>query len=594
MIFEYLKNNILITDGAMGTYYSDLTKDETCFCEFANISNPDAIKKIHLEYITSGAKLIRTNTFSANSITLNTSRDTVKDIIKKGYEIAKEVTEGKDIFIGASIGPIYEVNFEHDHNNILNEYKFVVDTFLSCGADIFIFETFSSLDCLSEISKYIKEKNKSAFVLTQFAITPDGFTRKGISINRIIDGIKEIPYIDSYGFNCGSGPAHLYKSLSKINFSEDIISVLPNSGYSEVVNERTVYVNNPNYFAEKMLDIKNLGAKIIGGCCGTTPAHIKSLTEKLELNSLKADINTPAHLEVSVTVERQSNKFLDKLKNDEFVVAVELDPPFDTSIDKILHCAKVCKENNIDLITVADSPMSKVRVDSIMIASKIKREVGIDTMPHLCCRDKNQNAIRSGLLAAHIEGIRNILAVTGDPISEDNKLITKSVFNLNSFRLINLISEMNKDVFSKDNINIGGALNLNVLNKDMEVSRMLKKADNGAAFFLTQPIYDDAVIEYLSKLKRDKNIKILGGIMPLVSYRNAQFLNNEVPGIVIPENYINKFTPDMSKEKAEEIGIEIAVDISSKLKNYVDGFYFITPFNRIKMIMKIIDRIKLN
>lgn len=593
MILEYLKNNILITDGAMGTYYSDLTKDSTSFCELANINDPDIIKRIHLDYIEAGAKLIRTNTFSANSITLDVSRGFVKDIIEQGYVIAKEATDGKDVFVGASIGPIYEANFDYDYNNVINEYKFVVDTFLACGADIFIFETFSSLDYLVELSKYIKEKNEAAFILTQFATTPDGFTRKGISISRIIDSMKKIPTIDSYGFNCGSGPTHLYKSLSQVNFSGDIISVLPNSGYSEVVNERTLYVNNPAYFAEKMLDIKNLGVKILGGCCGTTPNHIRELVEKLELYPAKDNKNILSNLKENVLPPKQSNKFLDKLKNDEFVIAVELDPPFDTSIDKIIHGAKVCKENNIDLITIADSPMSKVRVDSIMIASKIKRDVGIDTMPHICCRDKNQNAIRSGLLAAHIEGIRNVLAVTGDPIAEENKLIAKSVFNLNSFKLINLISEMNKDVFSNDNINIGGALNLNVLNKDMEVSRMFRKVENGATFFLTQPIYDDAVIEYLSALKRDKNIKILGGIMPLVSYKNAQFLNNEVPGIVIPENYISKFNIEMSREEAEEIGIDIAVEISKKLKNYVDGFYFITPFNRIEMIIKILNKLNL-
>ncbi|MHC1684057.1 MAG: bifunctional homocysteine S-methyltransferase/methylenetetrahydrofolate reductase [Clostridiaceae bacterium] len=592
MIFEYLKNNILITDGAMGTYYSHLTKDSSSFCELANVNDPEIIKNIHLEYINSGAKLIRTNTFSANSITLDVSRELAKDIIKQGYEIAKDAAKGKDVFIGASIGPIYEASLEHDYTAILDEYKFVVDTFLSCGADIFIFETFSSLDYLVEISKYIKEKNNSAFILTQFAITPDGFTRKGISLKRIVDTAGEISSIDAYGFNCGSGPAHLYKSLLTVDFSDNFISVLPNSGYSEVINERTFYVNNPSYFAEKMMDIKNLGAKILGGCCGTTPDHIKQLIAKLNLSSSQNKLSVKSAPAEVTTVKKETNKFEEKLLNNEFVIAVELDPPFDTSIDKILDGAKVCRENNIDLVTIADSPMSKVRVDSIMIASKIKREVGIDTMPHLCCRDKNQNAIRSGLLAAHIEGIRNVLAVTGDPISEENKLIAKSVFNLNSFKLINLISEMNNNVFENDTINIGGALNLNVRNKDMEVSRMVRKVENGATFFLTQPIYDDAVIEYLSNLKRDKNVKILGGIMPLVSYRNAQFLNNEVPGIVIPDVYINKFNPEMSKEEAEEIGIEISVDLCTKIKDYVDGFYFITPFNRIDMIVKILNKLK--
>jgi homocysteine S-methyltransferase len=234
--------------------------------------------------------------------------------------------------------------------------------------------------------------------------------------------------------------------------------------------------------------------------------------------------------------------------------------------------------------------MSKVRVDSISIAAKIKREVGIDTMPHICCRDKNINAIRSGLLAAHIEGIRNILAVTGDPVSTEERGSIKGVFNLNSFKLVNLISQMNDEVFNKDIMRIGGALNLNVKNKQMEVDRMCKKVENGATLFLTQPIYDDETIEFLKEMKRE-NVKILGGILPIVNYRNAQFLNNELPGVHIPEKYINRFHKEMSKEEAEKVGIEMAVEITNKIKPYVDGIYFMTPFNRVNMIIEIIEKI---
>ena len=267
-------------------------------------------------------------------------------------------------------------------------------------------------------------------------------------------------------------------------------------------------------------------------------------------------------------------------------------PPFDTSIDKMMHCAKVCKDNNIDLVTIPDSPMSKVRVDSTILATKIKREIGIDAMPHICCRDKNTNAIRSGLMGAHIENIRNVLALTGDPMSDINKVEAKSVFNLNSFKLINLISEMNKEIFTDDDITIGAALNLNVRNKDIEVSRMKKKIENGANFFITQPIYDDETFEYLKKVKEENDVKILGGILPIVSYKNAQFLNNELPGVRIPNEYLNRFTLDMSKEEAEKVGIEIAVELGNKMKDIVDGFYFVTPFKRVEMIMKIIDGIK--
>ena len=589
MLNLYLKDNILITDGAMGTYYSEITKDIVFSCEFANLEKPEIIKDIHNSYIEAGAKLIRTNTFSANSLNLGVSREKVKEIIRAGYNIAKEVTKGKDVFVAASIGPIINVTPDKDDIDILGEYKFVVDELLSLGAEIFLFETFSNLNYLDEISNYIKEKNKDAFIMTQFAIMPDGFTRDGIGINTIVEEVKQIKNINLYGFNCGSGPAHLYNSIKKLNIADEIISVIPNAGYPEVINERTVYVNNPEYFAEKMMDIKNLGVKILGGCCGTTPEHIRALTKKLLKNKNEDLINVRVKSETKDIVAKEKNSFQDKLKNNEFVIAVELDPPFDTSIDKLMSGAKLCKENGIDLITIADSPMSKVRVDSVAIASKIKREIRIDTMPHICCRDRNVNAIRSTLLAAHIEGIRNVLAVTGDPIPVEERTVTKGVFNLNSFKLMELITKMNNEVFSEDNIKIGGALNLNVINKNSEVARMYKKAENGATFLLTQPIYDDETIEFLKNIKKD-GVKILGGILPIVSYRNAQFLNNELPGVHIPEEYLKRFNMDMSKEEAEEVGIEMAVEIGNKIKPYVDGIYFMTPFNRVQMIIKIMEK----
>lgn len=592
IISEYLKSDILITDGAMGTYYAKITGNNESFCEFENLNKVDIVKRIHREYIEAGAKLLRTNTFSANTITLQVSRDKVKEIIKKGYKIAKEAAEDKDVFVAADIGPINLSGTDKTLEDVFDEYKFIIDVFMSEGADIFIFETLSNLNCLKEISEYIKEKNSSAFILTQFAVMQDGYTRDGISISNIVSKIKDIKDIDAFGFNCGSGPTHLYNLLKQFNLHENnIISVLPNAGYPEIINERMVYVDNPDYFSDRMLLIKNLGPRILGGCCGTTPEHIRRLSYKIKshnTNIVSNDFDKKLKIKKPKKV---INKFIDKLYAGGFPIIVELDPPTNTTIDKLMYCAEVCRDNNIDLVTVADSPMSKVRVDSVVIASKIKREIGIDVMPHICCRDKNVNAIRSSLLAANIEDIRNVLAVTGDPVTGIEGVKAKSVFNLNSFRLIELISEMNGEVFKDDEISIGGALNLNVANKNSEVLRMNRKVQNGASFFLTQPIFEDETIEFLAQFKREKNIKILGGIMPLVSYRNAQFINNELSGVNIPEKYANRFKADMSREEAERVGIEIAVDIIKKIKNHVDGLYFVTPFNRIEMIISIIKAI---
>lgn len=593
MIRDYLKKNVLITDGAMGTYYSEKTGEKVSYCELANTENPQIINEIHKEYIEAGAKLIRTNTFSANTITLGISRDELKKIISSGYNIAKEAVGAKEVFIGASIGPIHEsVLKKDDELDILDEYKFIVDTLMDLGEDIFIFETFGTTDYLREISEYIKEKNSNAFILTQFAVTLDGFTRKGITISGIIEEVQSIKTIDAYGFNCGSGPTHLYRLLKKLDIFDDTISALPNASYPELINERMVYVNNPDYFANIVADIKELGAKIIGGCCGTTPSHIKSICEKLKLGKSKELEYIKVIEKDKIVTGKKNNEFLNKINNGKFTIAVELDPPFDTSIDKMIENARICKENGVDIITIADSPRGIARIDSIMIAAKIKREIGIDVIPHLCCRDKNLNALKSGLLAAHIEDIRNILVVTGDPILDLDKLSTKSVFNLNSYRLMELISEMNKETFKSDEINISGALNLNVKNKDAEVNRMFRKVDRGANIFFTQPIFDDDVIDYLSTIKRDESINIMGGIMPIVTYKNAQFLNNEVPGIDIPKEYVDRFDKDMTKEESEQVGVDLAIELAEKVKEYADGLYFITPFDRIEVVMKVLEKIR--
>jgi len=596
MIREYLLNNILITDGAMGTYYAEITDNYNVLPEFANISDPQMIARIHQEYIAAGAKLIRTNTFSANSFALDISQSEVKKIIVAGIHIAHQVATKQNIFVAASIGPIPEIadTIHVDQDAIMAEYKFIVDIFLERGVKIFIFETFSDVSNLSEITTYLKEKDSTIFILAQFAITPEGFTRKGISNEYLVAEMKKNKHIDAYGFNCGIGPTHLYNSLQNITIGDDIVAVAPNAGYPEIIHERTVFIQNPTYFAEKMKEISELGVKILGGCCGTTPHHIEKMRSLIPISSdiftlpKKKVENSRFFLEIN-----NPKDFSEKIKHNQFVIAVELDPPFNADVELMLENARICKASGVDVITIADSPMGRARVDSMMIAAKIKREVGIEVVPHVCCRDKNVNALKSVLLAGYAENIRNILAVTGDPIAMADKNNIKSVFDLNSFKLMELIATMNKEVFAGAPIQIGGALNLNGRNPAVELTRMCKKLDMGASFFLTQPIFDDNVIHLLPQIQQNKNTKILGGIMPLVSYRNAHFLNNEVAGIRIPEEIINQFDKNMEKAEAELLGIQIAVAIGNKMKDHVQGFYFITPFNRVQMIMKIIKQLNI-
>lgn len=584
---------ILLTDGAMGTYYAELTGDVRGFCEFANVNNPEIILRIHKEYLAAGAGLIRTNTFAANRYALNVSRDEQTCILRKGLEIALKATKGTKAFVAASIGPIRRTGEEEDQD-ILDEFLFMAKTLVDAGARNFIFETFSDAAFLSTVAEAIKKWAPDAFILTQFAFSSDGLTRDGYGVHTIFEEIEVCSAIDAYGLNCGSGPSQLRKLLGQLELKDKPVSVLPNASYPEVVNERTVYVNNPPYFASVMEDVVAQGAQIVGGCCGTTPEHIRALAQSLgHIKTLPGQIH-PIHTTPKRKTHRQTSLFQAKLDRGDFITAVEMDPPFDIQIDRMIDHAKLCAAAGVDLITIADSPRGIARVDSLMTAALLHRETGMEVMPHLCCRDKNINAIRSGLMACHIEGIRNILAVTGDPILEADKVTTKSVFNLNAYRLIDLIQVMNREMCPDHNMTIAAALNLNVADLEKEYLRMMKKAEKGTAVFLTQPVFDESAIVALKEVRQRFGVKVIAGIMPLVSYKNAVFLNNEVPGIQIPEHIVSRFSISMTREEAEAEGIRIALEIAERIRRDVDGFYMIIPFSRTQMVLDILQTLKSN
>ncbi len=296
-------------------------------------------------------------------------------------------------------------------------------------------------------------------------------------------------------------------------------------------------------------------------------------------------------LGAKVHEKKAPNHFHEKLQNNEFVIAVEIDPPFGYDVTKLMEAAHILKAEGVDLLTIADSPLGKMRLDSIMMATKIHREVGMDVMPHLCCRDKNSLAMKAMLSAAYVEGIRNYLLVTGDPLPDGSRSESKAVFHMNSIKLMSLVKEMNHDIKDEDYFVYGGALNPKLPNIESVITQVMKKKEAGAQYLLTQPIYTKEEMDTLIKIKERTGIKILGGILPLVSYRNARFIDNEFAGMNIPEEIIHRFNPEMSREESEAVGIECAVEVAKTLKGVVDGLYFMTPFNRATMIAKILKRI---
>jgi len=512
----------------------------------------------------------------------------VNEMVKAGYQIAKEVAEPYGGKVICSMGPILSSN--EDEHIIENAYKVTIDAFLSAGATDFIFETFDDLHWIKVLSDYIKNKRPESVIMASVSINSFGYTKSGISYHNILKDFSSITALSAFGFNCSIGAGHMRKLLTKLKEPYNQLLILPNAGYPEIIMDRQHYQDNSAYFADQICEIYQLGGVYLGGCCGTTPKHIEAVANRLK-KAIPRTKHTLYKGDIRTTKEPLPNIFREKLMNNEFVIAVELDPPYGFDISKLMESANILKATKTDIITLADSPLGRTRVDAIMMASKIKREVGIDVMPHLCCRDKNAIAIKGMMMAAHIEDIRNVLLVTGDPIPQAERGNVSGVFNVNAIQLIDLVNQLNREHIEGDSFFIGGAFDPKKRNMDREIERILRKKEAGANFLLTQPIYNLADMEVLERIRQETGIKILAGILPLVSYKNARFIHNEFSGMAIPEDVISAFSPEMSREEGESVGINIAINMAKKLKDRVDGLYFMTPFNRAGMIKKIIEQI---
>ncbi|MBZ9608990.1 bifunctional homocysteine S-methyltransferase/methylenetetrahydrofolate reductase [Clostridium estertheticum] len=579
-----IKEKPLIFDGAMGTYYASVCENPLSKCELANIYDKNTILNIHKEYINAGCKAIKTNTFGANKISLESDFDTVKEVIVKGYEIAREATKGTEVLVFADIGPIPFLEMM----DLWEAYKEIVDLFLDLGATYFIFETFSSDEYLAEISKYIKEKNPNTYILMELAVSPEGFTRHGINGEKFIEKVSQIPTIDACGFNCFSGPYHLLQYIKTLNIENKTISVMPNSGYPTIINNRTFFNNTKEYFAVQMLEIAKQGVAIVGGCCGTTPEFIRETVAKIKGLSTREIVPSKTG---KVKIEKLivKNLLLEKIRIGKKIIAVELDPPLDTGIEFFMNSAKSLKENGVDAITIADCPIARVRVDSSLLACKLKRELDITTIPHMTCRDRNINATKALLLGLSIEGVNNVLVVTGDPIPSAQRDEVKGMFSFNSAILANYITNLNDITFSSP-FNICGALNVNAINFSSQLLHAKKKIESGVTMFLTQPILTKQAVENLKQARSELPAKILGGIIPIVSYKNACFMNNEISGISVSEEIMELYK-DISKEEARILAIKISTEIAEEIYPYVDGYYLMTPFKRIDIISEIIKNI---
>ena len=591
-IREYLKKSKLIADGSFGTYYSQKYKTVD-IPEYANITAPQRISEIHTEYINSGAKLIRTNTFASNTYSLDCSIEKVKENIKAAYKIAKEAVEqsGKEIFIAGNIGPVPAV-FQPDFEAVEEEYYQIAKTFIDEGADILCFETFTQSEHIMPAIKRIKEEC-NPFIIVQFCVNQYGYSEAGESAERLVSETAFSKCVDAVGLNCGVGPAHMQQILSRINLNNNCFATaMPNAGYPLLVRNRVKYADNPIYFASKVNGMALLGADIIGGCCGTTPDYIREVAKTVDLTpTVKSDETSANNENEKPVIKKSFFRNADGTIKDKKLIAVELAPPFGADDKKLLEAAHMLKGLGVDVLTFPDSPSGRTRIDSVLMAQKVKNVTGFEVMPHICCRDKNAIAVRSTFLGASINGINNFLIITGDPIPVMARQVVKSVFNFDSVGLMRIADEMNSEALKDSPLTYGGAINQSRRRIESEIKRVQKKMEAGAEFFLTQPVFTAEDAERLRRVKEETGARILCGIMPLVGRKNALFMKNEISGVNVTDEVIDRYPENADREDGENVGVELAKEMIAATRDFADGYYFSFPFNRTYLLKRIIEEL---
>lgn len=574
----------LVFDGAMGTYYPDKSKRVMPECEMANLFDSEVIYEIHKEYVDAGAMAIKTNTFQANTVSLGTDFSVVKNVIEAGISLAKKAVEKTETLVFADIGPI-----PGNNEKSIDEHKEIIDIFLENGINDFLFETFSEIGTLKELAKYIKTKDEDAFIITSFAVGADGLTRTGEVGEDLLSEAAKSAEIDAVGFNCVSGPLRLREYIEKINLPEKIISIMPNGGYPTVIKNRTYYSANKDYFSNATLQFLEYGVQIIGGCCGTRPEFIREITERISeyrYTKTRPEKKKHARLETPYT----ENLFRNKLEHGKKPIVVEFDPPKDLNMKRYMENVKALSNSGADGITIADCPVARVRVDASLTAYKIKNEIGIEPIVHMTCRDRNVNASKALLLGLNLENILNIITITGDPVPTAEKDEVKSVFQFNSTKFAALVSDMNEKVFT-NKMNIGAALNINANKFDLEIKRAQAKEKAGVNVFYTQPVISRTAVENLKIARKELKSYIMGGVMPIVSYKNALFMNSEASGIRLDDEIIERYK-GLEREAASRLAVEITSDFMRQIADDVDGYYIITPFSRVEIVGELIQLFK--
>ncbi|HTS24478.1 MAG TPA: bifunctional homocysteine S-methyltransferase/methylenetetrahydrofolate reductase [Bryobacteraceae bacterium] len=606
---DQLSRRVLVADGAMGTMlYSRGVFINRCFDEL-NVAQPDMVRQIHQEYVKAGAEILETNTFGASRPRLGAFgvAEKLRDINLAGVRLAREAAKDGP-FVAGAVGPL-GIRIEPLGPTSFAEaraaFREQIDALLEGGVDLLILETFGNLDELREAVAAAREAaGDDMAVIAQVTIDDFGHLPGGTDPETFTREMDAWP-VDAIGLNCSVGPKATLETIERMmQFSSKPMSAMPNAGLPMRIEGRNIYLCSPEYMAQYARRLLWAGVKVIGGCCGTTPEHIKlirSETRSLQPLQKKLTITVEepqakAHALAPVAMAAKS-KLGAKLAEQKFVSFVEILPPRGIDASREVDGARRCAEAGIDCINVPDGPRASARMSAQVTCQLIQEKAGIEAVNHFCCRDRNILGIQSELLGAHTVGVRNLICITGDPPRMGAYPDATAVFDVDAIGLVNIVRNLNhgldiggNPMGSQTALLIGVGANPGALNLDEEIRRFEWKVEAGAEYVVTQPVFDlDDLERFLKRIERVR-IPVICGIWPLTSYRNAEFMVNELR-VPVPEEFMERMRRVDNAEKAREEGVAIAREMVMRVRHMVQGVQLSAPFGRYQMALDVADAI---
>jgi len=602
----------LLGDGAMGTMlYARGVPADACF-DILNVSDPKLVQGIHAEYIRAGADCLETNTFGANRFKLGAhgSAARVREINRSGARLARDVREsmGRDLFVLGSVGPLGRYltplgSVEPDEARAA--FYEQAEGLIEGGVDAFVVETFSDLVEMQLAVEAIRSLTELPIV-TQVAFTDDGVTFLGRAPADVVRRLRELP-VQAVGANCSVGSSTLYDILEQMlpEAGGLPVAIQPNAGLPSRVGERLIYVSSPAYMADYAARMVSAGARLVGGCCGTTPQHIRAMREALDR---LAPGRAPARAEAakrpraeaveapSLATTPAPTLLQRKLDAGAFVVTVELDPPRGHNIERLIQGAKLLKERGVEIVDINDGSLGRVRMSVLPTAILVRDATGLDVTMHFTCRDRNLMGIQADVLGAHAMDIRNILAMTGDPPRAGDYVNATAVFDVDAIGLIRILTRMNQGLDATSNsigeptsFCVGVALNPAAAEPAREMERFLAKVEAGARWAQTQPLYDLETLDRFFASTRSP-IPVVVGLLPLHSSRHAEFLHNEVPGITVPDAVRARMRG--AGERGLRAGIETAQSLLRDVRGRHAGAYLMPSFGRFEVVAEVLEALR--